>query len=138
METPSQCRFSVTQFESLLTQLIPDDLEMRVTIVIDALDECENSGYELLECLKRILRSRPQSVRLLLSSQMHVQVKPFFLDNEIQSIRIHPSRTQDDMRNFVTKEMEKHSRLSLKGILDSDEVLRKAVAKELLLQAKGM
>lgn len=77
MENPSQYAISVNHCENLLTELIPDDPGMRVTVVIDALDECENNGYELLECLKRILRSWPQSIRLLLSSQMHVRVKEF-------------------------------------------------------------
>lgn len=138
-DDPSDSGFSVDECERLLKKLIPNDpKEMRVTIVIDALDECEDSGYELLESLKGIVKSRPRSVRLLLSSQMHVRVAPFFGDNGIQSIQIYPARTNDDMQNFIRNEMEKQRETSLKGILHSDQELWAKVAKELSDCAKGM
>jgi hypothetical protein len=137
-ESPSECKLSVQDSERLLTELIPDDPKIRITIFIDALDECEDSGYELLTCLQSILERRPHSVRLLLSSQMHVQVEPFFRRSGIESIQIHQTRTTGDMNSFITKEMDKHSKCSLKGILDSDKDLRERVAKELSARARGM
>jgi hypothetical protein len=137
IDDPSDCRFSGKECERLLKELIQDDpRKMRTTIIVDALDECEDGGYELLNCLKSILSSRPQSIRLLLSSQMHVQVAPYFSENEIQSIEIKPSRTKDDMQNFIKKEMERQR--VLKGILDSDRALREQVIKELSIRATGM
>jgi hypoxanthine phosphoribosyltransferase len=139
MDDPLDCRFSVKECERLLKELIPNDArKMRITIIIDALDECKDGGYELLKYLKSILSSRPQSVRLLLSSQMHVQVAPYFRDDEIQSIEINPTRTIDDMQNFIKKEMEKQRNSPLKGILDSDQALRGQVVKELSVRATGM
>lgn len=59
--------------------LIPDDSNrLRVTIIIDALDECEDRGNALLQTLNRLVQYRPRSVRLLLSSQMHVEVEELY------------------------------------------------------------
>jgi hypothetical protein len=139
IESPSECKLSVQECESLLTALIPDVPHKRgVTLVIDALDECEDGGYDLLKCLVNILKVRPKSVRLLLSSQMHVQVEPLFHLYGIESIQIHAAETKVDMHNFITNEMEKHSNSSLGGILDSNKTLRETVAKELSARAKGM
>jgi len=139
IESPSECKLSVQDCESLLTALIPDvPHERGVTIVIDALDECEDGGYDLLKCLVNVLKSRPKSVRLLLSSQMHVQVERLFQPYGIESVQTHAAQTKVDMHNFITNEMEKHSKSSLGGILVSNNQLRDRVAKELSARANGM
>ncbi len=71
MDNPTDSSFSTDQCKRLLEELILSDSEkLRITIVIDALDECED-GYELLKVLSNIVQTRKQSIRLLLSSQLH-------------------------------------------------------------------
>jgi hypothetical protein len=141
IESPSECKLSVQECEHLLIALIPDASHERViTLVIDALDECEDSGYELLRCLINIVKARPKSVRLLLSSQMHVQpqVAPVLDPRQIEYIQIHAAQTRFDMDQFISNEMEKHTKSSMGGILNADDQLRHRVAKELSARANGM
>ncbi|KAF7512647.1 hypothetical protein GJ744_000908 [Endocarpon pusillum] len=129
-------RFIKPECQRLLQELIPSDpKEMRTTIVIDALDECKD-GYELLEILSSLLKSRPQSIRLLLSSQLHVNVKLRFSDNVIQSLQIRDTMTKDDMHNFIRKKMEAVN--SGNYILNSKPDLYAEVAGELTRCGKGM
>ena len=138
-DNPTDCRFSITECIRLLKELIPTDPEnLHITLVIDALDECEDSGYELLKVLGNLLRSRPQSIRLLLSSQLHVDVGLYFSDNIIQSLQIKHTMTRDDMHNFIEKKMEEKAKNSGDYILNSRKDLYAEVAGELTRRAAGM
>lgn len=69
MDDSSDCKFSVKECEKLLEELIPSNPGILwTTIIIDAIDECEGDGYELLMSLKRLLGSRRRTMRLLLLS----------------------------------------------------------------------
>ncbi|ERF72750.1 hypothetical protein EPUS_04803 [Endocarpon pusillum Z07020] len=139
LDNPVDCRFSTTECEELLKKLIPSDpKKLRITIVIDALDECEDNGYELLEILGNLLQSRPQSIRLLLSSQLHVRVEENFGDNITESLRVNSTVTKDDMHTFIETEMEKRAKTPGNRILDSRTGLYVEVAGELTNRAMGM
>lgn len=139
MDDASDCRFSVQECEKILTQLISSDPgKLRVTIVIDALDECEDHGDELLQILSRLVRCRPQSVRLLLSSQMHVDVTAYFKDQGVVSIEVNAAQTNDDMMFFIEEEMNRQRSKPLQGILRTDQELWAKVRMALSHRANGM
>ena len=135
------CNFSDTDCQNLLLDLISNDPnKLRLMIVIDALDECENNCYELLSSLKSLIRSRPQSVRLLLSSQLHIQDADLTNNGPIVSIQLQLVQTKKDMQAFIKKDMEKQlgKQRGLGGILEQDRQLYDKVGKALLHRAAGM
>ena len=139
MDDSSDSRFSAKECEDILRRLIPrDPAKMRTTIIIDALDECDDHGYELLRSLASILQTRPRSVCLFLSSQMHVEVEPYFKDQGIILIEVNPSNTKTDMQYFIKKEIDKQREDPRPGILKSDEMLCQKVEAALSDHARGM
>lgn len=138
LHDPKDCRFSVKECEELLGKLIPCDAKkLRTTIIIDALDECEGD-VGLLTSLKELLGSRRQTMRLLLSSQIHIPVEDFFRDIGIVSISISPTQTKVDMRYFIHQEIKKQQLDPRPGILKTRPELRKEVEDTLLNRAGGM
>lgn len=130
--------------QKLLKQLIGVSRDFRVTIVVDALDECHGNGGLLLKCLQDLLNSRPGVVRLLLSSREHVRHSALLPEEENGPIYIRNSVTDTDMKKFIeteiTKKVEFQSRYKNyeTGILVTNQRLRDKVKRTLSKSAKGM
>lgn len=94
-----QCIILLTE----LTAYCPE-----VTIVIDALDECSDS-WILLSSLNDILSSPKGSVKIFLSSRMHVEVSDCFP----QCVTISPEANRADVRHYIRTEVAKRERPDL-------------------------
>lgn len=139
MDGSSDCAFTDKECEKLLEELIPNDPErLRFTIIIDALDELEDDDsqcYELLRSLENLVRNRPLSIRLLLSSHKHVRIGR---DRGIVIIDVVPALTKDDMQNFIKGEIERRTDHNYPGFLEHEPDLKEKVEKEISDKAMGM
>lgn len=130
--------------QRLLEKLIGDSRIFRVTIVVDALDECHGNGDRLLKRLQDLLKSRPKAVRLLLSSQEHVRHSALLPEEQKGPIYLRERVTKADMKTFIETEIKKKLKTQScyrnheTGILVTNQGLRDKVKRTLLESAKGM
>ena len=134
------CPMSLETCIGLLEKLIsPDPRVSHVTIVIDALDECDDR-HDLLNVLYDLVKNRPQSVRLLLSSRHDVE-SPWSADDErVQIIKIDPINRDSDMRNFVEQTVNTYlTKFAwLKSILAKDKKMKLKVQEAVIERASGV
>ncbi|KAI9040339.1 uncharacterized protein KD926_008296 [Aspergillus affinis] len=108
------------------------------TIIIDALDECDQLAcYELLDALHEIVAESEEVVKVFVSSRDDVDVIGQSLE-KCGQIPISPSQNGGDIRRFIDTELDRliKKRLLLRGRISKD--LRKKVIKTLNKGAQGM
>lgn len=121
-ESPSGTSRRLTEEDC--SQLISEELShgfRNIRIVIDALDECENS-YALLSCLRDIHTKAPDScrIKLLLSTRKGVDFPKDF--PRYHKLDLDESRhlTRDDLVHFITTEVTQREKLNLGPRLPQD------------------
>ena len=130
--------------QKLLKELIRNPKILRVTIVVDALDQCHDDGDLILRKLGCLWKSRPEAVRLLLSSQEQVRHTALLQNEGEGPIYVKSSLTKDDIEKFIKTEIKKNLELQSayrghdRGILLQSPRLRKRVEEELIRRARGM
>ncbi|KAG0131113.1 hypothetical protein HOY82DRAFT_519449 [Tuber indicum] len=89
---------------------LPKLLETRpkTVIVIDALDECQDRS-EILDSLSKLHEPVSGKVNLLITSRQEADIKSTF--SGAPSIAIKPADIKDDIKRFVTAEIERQPKL---------------------------
>ena len=109
-ERPDSGRLSLGECSELLTELISS--HSNITIILDALDECEEP-YELLRALKTIANSSTGHIKLFVSSRLNINVSSVLIPRS--KIDIQSQRISNDMDIFLHTEVKKGDRRLLKG-----------------------
>lgn len=94
--------FLFSNCEDLLVATMDEGIKLR--IVIDALDECDDPE-RLLKALHNIVESAPGQCQLLVSGRPEVQVQRRFANSIV--VDIQEGTTFIDMRNYITKEVKR-------------------------------
>jgi hypothetical protein len=127
--TPST--LSLEQWSEVLVELIL--LTERTTLIVDALDETDDSD-ELLLQLKNVSDRVDGKLRLFVSSRMQVDVPrafPHSLD-----VKITPSESSSDMAEYIRSEVtNRKTRRLLNG---REPALEQRLIEVLTLRAEGM
>jgi len=127
-------KLSLEDCTRLILELTQDS---PATIVIDALDECEErTRHELLEALNSIIRNSGEIVKVLVSSRDDIDIK-LRLEGS-KNISISANHNSGDIKRFVQSEVR---RLSTKGLLLDGRIskpLREKIIETLTTQAQGM
>ena len=140
VEDPEKANLTDKECENMLKQLVSMHPHSRITIVIDALDECDGSRYLLLTCLTNLVKCQPRSIRLFLSSQLHIQDEALLSGGLLNSIGISPAVVKHDMEAFINKEFDDKLNASkgYGGILEKDEILCNEVKRIFKERAASM
>ena len=102
-----------------------------VTVVIDALDECEDRRNILT-----LLHQLPSSVRLFVASRNEVDIKSSFQSySKLWEQEIKPDDIASDIRNYIVRKLEDHL---LQHPDFSDRSLTDTIIKTLVEKANGM
>ena len=104
----------------------------RATLILDALDECDN-GYrsQLFEVIDLLFCRSKTPLKLFISSRTDGNLKNSFHSH--LSIVIHPGNNQEDIRIFIQKEITAHSRWEKMSV-----DLREHILKVLTTRSNGM
>jgi len=123
---------SIKYSKDVLLQLIRQEYS-RVTIVIDALDECNrNTRILLFHFLEEILRQEQGAVvKILISSRTEPDILDVFGCSS--NLYINAEDNAEDIRRFVDEQIDKRL---LGG--KAEEELRKRAKDELCMKAQGM
>jgi hypothetical protein len=90
---------SITQWERLLSDLISaNDHDEGVVILVDGVDECGRQDINSLLKLSKILVSEHTKLRLMLSSQEHVDIAAWFPAGSLSTILASAATTKEDMQ----------------------------------------
>lgn len=109
-----------TCVELLITMLAQTK---RATIIVDALDECEEPD-ELLESLSAVHSEAVCCLRIFLTGRMHVRPTVSFPD----CLNVYPTRNQHDIVNFIRKEVAVRRTKLLRDRKDLEDRLIKLLA----------
>ena len=109
-ERPGSGCLSLGECSELLTELT--SCYSNLTIIVDALDECEKP-YELLRALKRVGDSSTSQTKLFVSSRLNVNVASVMIFH--RKIDIQSQSASKDMENFLHTEVKQRDRRLLKG-----------------------
>ena len=128
LDAPLSLKYS----KDIILQLIRQDYS-RVTIVIDALDECDsNKRAELFRFLQEILRQKQGAVvKILVSSRAEPDINDILGGSS--SLYINAEDNAADIRRFVEEHIDKRL---LAG--KAEDGLRKRVKDELCTKSQGM
>jgi hypothetical protein len=123
---------SIKYSKDILLQLIRQEYS-RVTIVIDALDECNrNTRVLLFRFLEEILRQEQGAVvKILISSRTEPDIFDVFGCSS--NLYINAEDNAEDIRRFVEEQIDKRL---LGG--KAEEELRKRAKDELCMKSQGM
>ena len=111
-ERPDSGRLSLGECSELLTEMISS--YSNTTIIIDALDECEEP-YELLRALKTIADSSTGHIKLFVSSRANVDVARVLIVHSKIDIQSQVKGLNTDMDIFLHTEVKEGARRLLQG-----------------------
>ncbi|CAM1507840.1 Fc.00g046880.m01.CDS01 [Cosmosporella sp. VM-42] len=112
---------------STLTNLYP-----ATTIILDALDECQDtSRHELMEVLNGLMESSRNPLKILISSRPDNDIKTYFRGHT--QIEIQATDNQADIEDFVQDKLS-HD----KNLKNLSNALKREVAKTLFVGSRGM
>ena len=123
------CRLNLTECEELLITLMKE--RGSTVIIVDGVDEC-SEPMQLLRALHTIWKGFPR-LKILVTSRLDVAVTEVF--SRITTVRSDFSKTSDDIKEYIQKELERKERRNAKVI--SDELADRMV-KILTERAQGM
>lgn len=116
------------------SQLILADLFRiypQITLVVDALDECDkNTRSDFIDVLNKLVDNSPKPLKILISSRRDGDISCHF--EKGQNLDISAVDNRDDIVTFVNHEIEKPWRVEI-----SSE-LKKLICTTLVDQSEGM
>ncbi|KAJ7154140.1 ankyrin repeat-containing domain protein [Mycena filopes] len=118
---------SLEDLHSILSSTISE--HSAVYLVVDALDEYPEAQRDLL---LRHLSSLAPTVRLMLTSRPHINIKHAIADSEELEIRA----TEDDIRRYVDAQISMSARLS--GHIANKPELREEIETKIVQRSDGM
>jgi hypothetical protein len=127
---------SMSQCEELFEGLM--DSEIKVRIVIDALDECEHEDRTTLLKTLQELHSKaqtPNQCQLLLSGRAHVEI-PLWFSAAVQ-INVDCVSTQREMRDYIDRSISTSSGFQ-RPVMGKCPELESRLVKILCARARGM
>ncbi|KAI0452862.1 hypothetical protein F5B21DRAFT_505938 [Xylaria acuta] len=108
------------------------NLYSQTILVLDALDECElDSCRQILETIEYLLSESENPLKIFISSRPDRDIRNRFLHRP--NIEIQATRSEGDIRKFVSEELIKHENW---GGMSPE--LRDTIVKVLLTQSQGM
>ncbi len=130
----------IQECPELLTHLVNE--YQKTTIIIDALDECENADVLLLR-LRELISSTagaPVPVKFFFSSRKQVEVEQLFQECEKLEIGNGTDLLLDDMKNFIKLQVKQREELCLGSRLLQGRYpeLEDELIEVLLDQSRGM
>ena len=94
-------RLTIEESESVLAELV--QIYPLVTLVVDALDECErNSRLEFMDILDKLIAESSKPVKILISSRRDKDIKRHFESGP--NLEIGATNNRDDIAMFVNQE----------------------------------
>jgi hypothetical protein len=106
----------------------------KIVCILDALDECENSGRnQLIDAIVKFLgtTARTPAVRFLLTSRPYLDIAAGFQDLERKVPTIHLSGENEEQTNKITREIDMVIRSRIAGMLRLGQKERAVLEKEL-------
>jgi len=104
----------------------------RTTIILDALDECDEfERHELVIIFDNMISTSTKPVKIFISSRPDVDIKNRFINKS--NIRIQATNNRSDITRYIITEMQKHA--SWRAFSSS---LQKQIITTLDEGAKGM
>jgi hypothetical protein len=132
---------SVAAWEDLFTTLVKDNKNPDgVIVLVDGLDECESvERNKMLKFFKKLVSDKPD-VRLMLSSQEHVDVDIYFDTTQLTTIRTSPTNTKHDLETFIETEIHRQQdeESNRHSIMCKTPQLQERLKKALIGRAQGM
>ena len=122
-------RLTISQCKDLLVKLMT--LRGETLIVIDGIDEC-SAPMELLRSLHDVWKNFPK-LKVFLTSRLDVEVSSIF--HRIPTVQSEVSKTSDDIREYITQELNRKDRRNKKVITDE---LAERMTNILVKRAQGM
>ncbi|KAN0120216.1 hypothetical protein V8E51_002424 [Hyaloscypha variabilis] len=122
-------RLTISQCEDLLVKLMT--LRGKTLIVIDGIDEC-SAPMELLRSLHGVWKNFSK-LKVFLTSRLDVEVSSIF--HRIPIVQSEVSKTSDDIREYITQELNRKDRRNKKVITDE---LAERMTNILTKRAQGM
>lgn len=111
------------------------NLFSRVTIVLDALDECnEDDRMEFITTLTTLMGNSSRPLLLFISSRPDEQIRQAFCGQAILEVSMEDNN--DDIANFILGEINSPDKTKRWGRID--ETLRDRVVSELIKKSQGM
>ncbi len=108
------------------------DAYPRTTIILDALDECdEGSRSRLMDILDLLLQGSSAKLKVMISSRPDADIRDRFKHHPF--IEISATDNHDDIAIFVKREIERHPRWT-----KMEDELRSEVMSVLLEKSQGM
>jgi len=131
------CQLSLDECSNLLVGLV--ERYKRTTIVVDALDECENSTSLLLH-LKKLWDSVHGVIKFFFSSRKNVDLPENFLPCEKLDLDSQRSLTEEDMMMYVRSQVEEREKLGLgtRLLKGKKPELEERLIETLVRRAQGM
>jgi ankyrin repeat protein len=105
-----------------------------IVCILDALDECQNSGRDqLIDAIVKFLgtTARTPAVRFLLTSRFYLDIAAGFQDLERKVPTIHLSGENEEQTNKITREIDMVIRSRIAGMHRLGEKERAVLEKEL-------
>ncbi|KAJ5520473.1 Velvet factor [Penicillium fimorum] len=124
--------------KNLILKLLEQYKDTTITIVIDALDECnETSRGSLVDALEFLRKASPCLLKIFISSRKNPDIA-YKLDSH-QKLCLSPDRNSNDIHIFVQSEVKRLiENGSLLRFSTRKEELRDKIIHELSYDAKGM
>ena len=122
------------ELESLIIDLCAT--EKRVILIIDGVDEAEQTDRRLIIRFLKSLQKRYPFVKLFISSQLNMEAISFFSDNHVFQIKIKPHDLEKDIRMFIEDRVGKEYTSGSLSICSPD--LIDHIKKTLTTKARGM
>lgn len=123
------------QCVSLIVELV--DLNLQSTIVVDALDECNNdTRHDLFRALRTIIETSTSLVKIFLSSRNDDDIELEFSGES--NISINATDNMADIELYVRSEVERsiEEKRLLRGKID--DALKELIISSLISKADGM
>ena len=117
--------------------------QRRVLIMVDALDECNESAKHLLiKAFNNIISSSSAGVvKLLISSRDSPDLATYFEEHQTYEVRVESNRNQQDIETYVKKQLGilvSQKRIRLDEGKPPSEKLQRLILTKLCDEAQGM
>lgn len=136
-ENREKSELSLDECRHLLVGLV--GLYQQTTVVVDALDECEDHTRLLLN-LEMVSRNAPKAIKFFFSSRTNVKLPEDFPTWEKLELDSQKSLTVEDMKTYIQTQVKdrKTLRLGSRLLNGKDEGLEDRLVETLTRRAQGM
>jgi hypothetical protein len=117
---------SISTCKSLILEFV--NLYPRTTIILDALDECDQkSRVHLLDILTEVVDISTNPVKIFISSRPDIEIRERLASRP--SVEIQAKNNGEDIAKFSKKEIQKHPRWASMNSSLRDDIIQTLLAK---------